>query len=127
MATPTDSDAGATIRFEPPACLACGSCCFSAAARYVRVTGDDWSRLGDAAEIWVEWSGNRAYLRQARGHCAALQVRPGSEKAAPEFWCRIYEQRPQVCRDLARGSPECHAEWTLKRGAAAHAAEVRDE
>ena len=31
-----------------------------------------------------------------------------------EFFCTIYERRPQVCRDLARGSPECDGERALK-------------
>ena len=38
-------------------------------------------------------------------HCAALQVRPDGS-----FVCALYEHRPQVCRDLARGSAACNAE-----------------
>jgi uncharacterized protein len=31
-----------------------------------------------------------------------------------DFFCTIYERRPQICRDLARGSPECEGERATK-------------
>jgi Fe-S-cluster containining protein len=31
-----------------------------------------------------------------------------------DYFCTIYERRPQICRDLARGSPECEGERALK-------------
>lgn len=97
----------------PTDCLQCGACCFSAAERYVRVTGDDWSRLGEEAERVAHFVGNQAFLRMRDGHCAALAVRK-TPKGATEFFCTIYERRPQVCRDLGRGSPECAGEITVK-------------
>lgn len=99
----------------PPAgCLACGVCCFSTLPTYVRLTGEDWTRLGDAAEQVAHFIGHRAYLKLTDGHCAALQVRrtPAGDR---EFFCTVYDRRPQVCRDLARGSPECLGELTLKQ------------
>ena len=33
---------------DSAACLHCGVCCFSRLETYVRVTGDDWTRLGPA-------------------------------------------------------------------------------
>jgi len=51
-------------------------------------------------------------MKMAEGHCAALAVREGSGRR--EYYCTIYEQRPQVCRDLARGSPQCEAELEQK-------------
>ncbi|MFM1850606.1 MAG: hypothetical protein RIS54_290 [Verrucomicrobiota bacterium] len=98
----------------PADCLACGACCFSTLPTYVRVTGDDWVRLGAAAEQVAYFIGHRAYMRMADGHCAALVVRPGPG-GAPEYFCTVYADRPQVCRDLARGSPECHAELEQKK------------
>lgn len=97
----------------PPECLRCGACCFSPAEKFVRVTGDDWSRLGAAAAHAAHFIGHRAYMKMVGGHCSALQVRrdPGGK---PEFFCTLYENRPQVCRDLARGSPECAGERALK-------------
>ncbi|MET0284002.1 MAG: YkgJ family cysteine cluster protein [Polyangiales bacterium] len=85
-------------------CLQCGACCFSRLDTYVRVSGDDHARLGEAADALTAFVGNRCYMRMERGHCAALEVSPG------RYACRIYEQRPQVCRDLERGSPSCEAE-----------------
>lgn len=99
----------------PPAgCLACGACCFSLLPTYVRVSGDDWARLGDAAERVAHFIGHRAYMRMGEGHCAALAVRrtPAGE---PEFFCTIYDRRPQVCRELERGSPQCQGELVAKR------------
>jgi len=80
----------------------------------VRVTGGDWERLGADAERVARFIGNRAYMRMAAGgHCAALEVRATAD-GAREFFCTVYERRPQVCRDLARGSPECAGERELK-------------
>ena len=91
---------------SPPECLRCGACCFNDNPTALRVTGDDRERLGDAlAEAFTHFVGHRCYLRVVDDHCAALQVRPDGS-----FVCALYEQRPQVCRDLARGSPACNAE-----------------
>jgi Fe-S-cluster containining protein len=95
-------------------CRRCGACCFSAAEQFVRVTGDDWARLGPDAEKLAHFIGHRAYLRMEHGHCAALQPRCDAN-GAPDYFCMIYERRPQICRDLARGSPECEGERALKR------------
>jgi Fe-S-cluster containining protein len=70
--------------------------------------------LEDRAEELAEFMGHRAFMRMRDGHCAALDVR--SEKdGAPDFYCTIYDRRPQICRDLARGSAECAGERDLKR------------
>lgn len=95
-------------------CVACGCCCFSESPRHARVTGDDHERLG--ADDLVEWLGNEAYMRLARtdgvSHCAALEVR--RDGGATRYLCRIYERRPQVCRDLERGSGACEGERHAK-------------
>jgi Fe-S-cluster containining protein len=97
----------------PDDCRRCGVCCFSKLENYVRVSGADWTRLGDDAERVAHFVGNRAFLRMREGHCAALELRH-SEEGAVEFFCSIYERRPQICRDLARGSPECEGERAVK-------------
>ena len=99
--------------FPPPDCQRCGVCCFSKLETYVRVTGDDWSRLGGEAERVAHFIGHRAYLRMEQGHCAALAVREDGE-GRREFFCTVYATRPQTCRDLERGSPECAGEIELK-------------
>jgi uncharacterized protein len=94
----------------PPECLACGACCFSQLATYVRVTGNDHSRLAERADGLVWFDGNRAYMRMTEGHCAALRLEP----ASGHFFCTAYAQRPDVCRDLERGSPACLGEISVK-------------
>jgi hypothetical protein len=102
---------------KPPAsgldCQSCGACCFSSLETYVRVSGDDWMRLAAEAERVAHFIGHRAYLRMTDGHCAALVVTRSADGRA-HFACSIYDRRPQVCRDLERGSPSCDAERMVK-------------
>jgi Fe-S-cluster containining protein len=91
-------------------CRTCAACCFSELQDYVRVTGDDFSRLGDDAERLTAFIGNRAFMRMAEGRCAALEA--GTEPGI--FQCSVYERRPQVCRELERGSPACAGERWAK-------------
>lgn len=88
-------------------------CCFSKSKRYVTVTGNDWSRLGNAAETFADFCGRDAYMRMDSYHCAALKPRqtgPGEV----EYFCTLYPQRPQICRDVKRGSVECQGERMRK-------------
>jgi Fe-S-cluster containining protein len=75
----------------------------------VRVTGDDYARLGEAAERLTHFVGNRCYMRMTGERCAALSITPSGE-----FVCSVYQHRPQICRDLSRGGPECEAERQQK-------------
>jgi len=92
-----------------PECLACGACCFGQGERYVPVSGDDHARLGELAETHTQFLGNRCYMRMVDGHCAALRL-----GADGRFVCGVYAQRPQTCRDLARGGGACRAELESK-------------
>lgn len=74
----------------------------------MRVRGADHARLGDDAEALVVFDGNEAYMRMEDGHCSALVSGSGTHH------CRVYEQRPQTCRDLERGSPACEGEIATK-------------
>lgn len=94
-------------------CLRCGACCFSNLETYVRVTGEDWTRLGPDVAKWAHFIGNRAYLRMNGGHCAGLELRR-DEIGKPVYFCRLYERRPSVCRELESGSSICDAERCLK-------------
>jgi Fe-S-cluster containining protein len=78
------------------------------------VTGDDYERLGDLAERYVHFVGNRAYMQVEDPHCAALRI----DAEAGLFACAIYEHRPDACRDLARESPQCAGERFAKAGRA---------
>jgi len=53
-------------------------------------------------------------MRMSEGRCAALAVQTGAD-GAPDFFCTIYERRPQTCRDLGRGTPQCLGELATKR------------
>ena len=76
------------------------------------VSGDDHQRLGPDAKQWITWQNNRAFMRMTEGHCAALKIQTNDH--GTQFVCAIYDQRPQTCRDLARGSPQCEADWSTK-------------
>jgi uncharacterized protein len=93
-----------------PECLECGACCFSELPSYVRVTGDDYARLGELAPALVDFDGARASMRMEHGHCAALIIDPTSKR----FVCSAYESRPRICRELERGSGQCQAEREAK-------------
>jgi Fe-S-cluster containining protein len=93
-----------------PECQSCGTCCFSYAEDYLRVSGRDYERLGDDAERLVHFIENRAYLRITDGHCVALEL----DGESGRFRCSIYERRPDVCRALERGSGHCAAERAEK-------------
>ena len=109
-----DADARVRVVADSAVCLRCGVCCFSRLDTYVRVTGADWERLGFEADRVAHFIGHRAYLRMEDGHCAALASSIDPATGEPRHVCTIYERRPQICRDLARGSPECEAEILLK-------------
>ena len=93
-------------------CIDCGRCCFSRNAEYLRVAGYDYDRLGDKAEAVTHFVENRAYMKMSQdGHCAQLTYEPKQKL----FLCAIYEDRPDVCRVLERGSGQCRAESHEKK------------
>lgn len=89
-----------------PACLSCGSCCFSTLETYARVEGEDHVRLGERADELTIFIGNRCYMKIYDGHCAALVV----DVVERRFICGVYDTRPAVCRELERGSGACRGE-----------------
>jgi Fe-S-cluster containining protein len=92
---------------EPPptSCTDCGACCHGDGPHYVRVSGIDYHRLGDAAAEVTQFLGNRSYMVLVERRCVALS--PGFEGRA--CGCTVYATRPEPCRTLERGSPECRA------------------
>lgn len=76
----------------------------------MRVTGDDYTRLAERADQLVSFDGVQAHMLMLDGHCAALELDP----LTAQLTCTTYETRPQVCRDLARGSGQCLAERDSK-------------
>ena len=77
---------------------------------YVRVLGDDYARFGDRADELAVFIGNRAYLRMVDGHCLSLRIEPETGR----FVCSVYDLRPEECRALERGSPQCRGEIFTK-------------
>jgi len=90
--------------------LACGTCCFSLLSTFVRVSGDDHVRLAERADALVSFDGFRAHMRMLDGHCSALEL----DARSGQVVCSAYATRPQVCRDLARGSGACQGERATK-------------
>lgn len=82
--TPNQSD-------DIPACAGCGRCCHLVVEL----------RPGDVVpeEFVVEHAGVRCMDQQSDGACIALDQNTRL--------CTIYEDRPQTCRDFARGRDLC--------------------
>ena len=57
----------------------------------------------------AHFAGIRAFMNMRDGHCIALRVGRDPHRAL-DFFCTIYERRPQICRELERGSPQCDGE-----------------
>ena len=72
------------------------------------MTGADHARLGEHTDAYVEFDGNRAFMRMTEGHCAALTIMDD------RFLCAVYAQRPDTCRTLLRDSAECAGEMATK-------------
>lgn len=84
------------------------------------MTGADYERLGDDAERFVAWEGNRAFMRleKVAGHadlhrCAALVIDPRRSDGLV-FTCAVYDRRPSVCRELEQGGAACQGELATK-------------
>jgi uncharacterized protein len=60
----------------------------------------------------IDPAGGTLMRRRDDGWCAALD--------RDTLLCRIYEQRPLVCRELEVGSPECLAERNGSTGGSEH-------
>ena len=108
----------------PTDCQRCGVCCFSDSSEYVWVTGYDWTRLGPDAEQLAHFISNRAFMKMANGHCIALKIF-SSKNGTARFSCSVYDRRPEICRALERGSPECLADLETKGNSVA--AQIRSD
>lgn len=82
--------------------------------------GIDYERLGEEAGRLTEFRENRVFMRMVDGHCMALAY----EKERGHFLCSVYENRPDVCRWLERGSGQCRAEYHEKANRAANLAQI---
>lgn len=89
-----------------PDCLGCGACCRGDEG-WVPVDGLDEDHVRASPElaqnvVFVRHGALvRRSLRMVRGRCFALETK--GERVA----CRIYPDRPNACRELTAGSPDC--------------------
>ena len=89
-----------------PDCLTCGACCHGDDG-WVPVDGRDEPLVQSSPEL----ARNLVYLRHGAlvrrslrmidGRCFALEVRADGVR------CRVYAARPDACRVVEAGSPEC--------------------
>ncbi len=89
-----------------PECTRCGVCCFSESDTYLTVAKVDYERLGSNGERLTHQVAGQRYMKMSEGHCAALVYHPKTK----EFLCSVYQQRPDVCHWLERGSGQCSIE-----------------
>jgi hypothetical protein len=103
---------------DVPECTACGACCFSTLPEYIRVFGVDCDRMDGRARAMTHFIDNQCFMRIEGGRCVALVIETGERQGAnsgARFLCSIYEQRPDCCRALERGSGACRGERHEKR------------
>ncbi len=93
---------------QVPDCQTCGACCIAMLCVGVRpdekVADDDYWNITvatDAGDMTVD-----RFMRRSSETfmCSALEIEDG-ERAV----CRIYADRPRICRDFEAGSDKCHA------------------
>jgi Fe-S-cluster containining protein len=89
-----------------PECTTCGVCCFL--PLIVPVTRAESERLTNYCDILLDDSDedivvDRMLPRAGDGRCVNLEGKLGVN-----IGCRIYEERPHVCRDFDAGSDRCH-------------------
>jgi len=77
-------------------CANCEACCCRLEVMLISETGVPESYI--AIDKW----GGRVMARLDDGWCAALDRN--------SMRCKIYEQRPMICRDFEMGEEECIAE-----------------
>ncbi len=85
-------------------CTTCGACCVGLG---VNLSAADEARLF-ADEVLaltrIDSEGVTRSMKQLEGGaCIALH-----RDAAGRFLCRIYDRRPDACREFERGSRRCH-------------------
>lgn len=74
-------------------CASCEACCCR--LEVLLLAGDDIPLRLTAESPW----GGQVMARLEDGWCAALD--------RSTMLCRIYEQRPGICRDYQAGAPDC--------------------
>ena len=92
-----------------PECTDCGACCHSDDPHWIQVFEVDARRMDPPATRLTHHLDGRRFMRFAAGRCEALVIGDGAR-------CSIYEQRPDACRWLTRGSSTCRAILAARLG-----------
>ncbi len=92
----SDPEIAGTPRYPTITCATCRACCCK--LEVILLGDDDPPAEFVATDQW----GGQVMQRLNDGWCAAL------DRAT--MLCRIYERRPEVCRDFAVGESECLTE-----------------
>lgn len=83
-------------------CLACGACCMSYRVSFYWAEAEQRGLPGVLTEQVNPFLSCMAGTNAKRPHCAALQQPPDGG-----FSCRVYEQRPDPCREVQIGDDKC--------------------
>jgi Fe-S-cluster containining protein len=82
------------IRSENFSCKRCGECCRELIVKLYKKEIDDIKKAGFGKDFFSYDPHIRSHvLKKTRGKCIFLG------KKEREFYCRIYEIRPRVCRE----------------------------
>lgn len=102
-----------TAAFPPADCRDCSRCCFSTRADYIAIFAFDWDRMtAPARALTTNGPRGRRHMRFSNGHCEALVP----DASGRRLHCSIYEERPDVCRALVRGTGDCREHYVEKAG-----------
>jgi len=85
--------------YKIPECLDCGVCC-EKEQKWVEVSQKDAERMGDLSKKLLT-SGDIEPFAMKSDHMGRCLAQDSQGK------CSIYAKRPQVCRDVKRGSELC--------------------
>lgn len=93
---------------DETSCRSCGACCTPQRndAVYVGVSASDVARFSRNFRNQSVAHGAILTKLDSVGHCVCVALRGTVGKRVS---CAIYERRPDECRRLAVGSPECLA------------------
>jgi hypothetical protein len=95
----TEAERACAAHEPAPDCLACGACCRDA---YDSVTIGARDAIRKLHPELIVYRGGRIELAREAGRCAALDGPP-----LGPFHCRVYEDRPTVCKSFERSGRHC--------------------
>jgi Fe-S-cluster containining protein len=103
---------------DAPLCLDCGACCHSGNAQLVELMGLDTVQVPSAHTQRAADGSQHMRMVADPAHDCLVCAAFGAGNA-----CKIYEQRPFLCREFERGSAECLqaiADMSKKRSERTH-------